>query len=818
MGEIKFDIATGSTRKTKRWQNQRVTWEELCDRLRKPHYTAETFEEYLAATKDRQAEIKDVGGFVGGFLNDGVRKPAFVRHRSMLTLDMDYATGNVWDDVTLLYDCAMCMYSTHKHSPQAPRYRLVIPLDRPVSAEEYMAIGRWVAGELGIEQFDDTTYDPSRLMYWQSTSKGAEYVFEEQQGEFLCADLVLANYTDWTDSSSWPYSTRTRERVERQKTEAEDPLTKSGIIGAFCRAYSLTEALDTFLTDFYTPCADGRYTYKFGSSAAGLIIYDDKFAYSHHATDPICGMLVNAFDLVRIHRFGAQDERCKEDTPITSLPSFKAMSEFASEDPQVRKIIVSEKTASARNDFADIANDGDNEDNENESGRIETTSEDWMGELEMTKSGSVKATSANILSIFENDVNLKGCFAYNEFTHRTAIMRDLPWRKLDSTTGEDCLREVDDSGLRAYFETTYGIVAAGKIQDALNLVIERNSFHPIRNYLSGLKWDGVNRLESLFVDYLGVEDSFYARSVARKSLVAAVARIFEPGVKYDYVPIIVGEQGIGKSTLLRKLGRGWFSDTFKMGDGKDMYEQLQGVWLIEIGELDGLRKAEVETIKLYISKQWDTFRPAYARRVEVFKRQCVFFGTTNEEAFLRDSTGNRRFLPLRTGEIEPRLDVFKLTDETVSQIWAEAVHLYRNKETLYLDGEGENAARIEQGRHFEMDERSGIVADFISTKVPKEWPKWKIAERRNWLNTDDSVRAIAEVERDGITILEVWCECFGNPSSTLSRQARREVRDILRSLGYSSKDGGRKRDTNYGVQAKFTKEAFALPAKPRKNG
>lgn len=822
MVDFKLDIATASTRKTKRWQNQRVTWEEFCNRLRKPLYTAETYEEYLAASKDRQSEIKDVGGFVGGFLDNGIRKPSSVRHRSMLTLDMDYAVPNVWDDITLLYDCAMCLYSTHKHSPESPRYRLIIPLDRPVSSEEYMAIGRWVAGELGIEQFDDTTYDPSRLMYWPSTSKGAEYVFEEQKGEFLCADLVLANYTDWRDSSSWPYSARARERVERQKTEAEDPLTKSGIIGAFCRAYTISEAIERYLSDHYTGCdTEGRYTYKHGSSSAGLIIYDDKFAYSHHATDPICGMLVNAFDLVRIHLYGSQDERSKEDTPISSLPSFKAMSELASSDELVRKIVVSEKVDAARSDFANIGdNDDFTDDGDEDDAKPVEGSEDWMGALELTKAGAVKATAANILTILENDTLLKGCFAYNEFTHRTAVMRDLPWRKLDHSIGEDCLREVDDSGLRSYFETTYGIVASGKIQDALNLAIEKSAFHPIRSYLSPLVWDGVPRVETLFIDYLGVEDTFYSRAVARKSLVAAVARIFEPGVKYDYVPIIVGEQGIGKSTLLRKLGRGWFSDTFKMGDGKDMYEQLQGVWLIEIGELDGLRKAEVETIKLYISKQWDTFRPAYARRVEVFKRQCVFFGTTNEEAFLRDSTGNRRFLPLRTGEIEPRLDVFKLTDETVTQIWAEAMHLYRNKETLYLDSEGESMARVEQGRHFEADERRGIVADFISTKVPKEWSKWKTAERRNWLNTDESVRAVAEVERDGITIMEVWCECFGNPVGNITRQGRREVRDILRALGYSSKDGSKKRDTNYGVQAKFTKEASALPAKQmvKRNG
>lgn len=805
MGEFLLDIATASTRKTKRWANSRISWEAFCDKLRKPHYTSETFEEYMASTKDRQAEIKDVGGFVGGYLDNGVRKPSAVRHRSMLTLDMDYAVAGIWDNITLLYDCAMCLYSTHKHTAEAPRFRLIIPLDRPVSAEEYMAIGRWVAGEIGIEQFDDTTYDPSRLMYWPSTSKGAEYVYLEQEGDLLCADWVLANYTNWRDSSSWPYSARTRERVERQKVEAEDPLTKSGIVGAFCRAYTITEAVEAFLSEHYTQCdTEGRYTYRFGSSSAGLIIYDDKFAYSHHATDPICGMLANAFDLVRVHLYGSLDDKAKEGTPITSLPSYIAMSEKASADTRVRKIVVSEKTAAARSDFADV---DDKEDAESED-----KSSSWESSLELTKTGGVKSTAANILTIIENDPNLKGCFAYNEFTHRAAIVRDLPWRKREED-GEDCFREVDDSGLRYYMESTYGITSSAKIQDALNLAINKCAFHPIRDYLNSLSWDGVKRLETIFSDYLGVADNAYTRSTARKSLVAAVSRVFNPGVKYDYVPIIVGDQGIGKSTLLRKLGRSWFSDTFKMNDGKDMYEQLQGVWIIEIGELDGLRKAEVETIKLYISKQWDTFRPAYARRVEVFKRQCVFFGTTNEEQFLRDSTGNRRFLPLRTGEIAPKYDVFTLSDAAVSQIWAEAVHYYRHKEELFLDRENEELAREEQNKHFEMDDRAGLVADFIEGKVPEEWLKWSVAERRNWLCTDESIRANAVKERKGITIFEIWCECFGNAKGAITRQARREIRDILRTLGYTSTASKQVRDINYGVQALFVKKPYSPSAR-----
>ena len=272
-----FDIATGRSRKETNWRNKEFTWSELIKKVSVTHRTAETHSEYVTAKKTRQDEIKDIGGFVGGYLSTGRRKSGNVLHRQLITLDLDYAKPGFWDDFTLLYGNAALVYSTHKHAPDSPRLRLIVPLDRPVYADEYEAIARKLAGSIDIELFDPTTFQPERLMYWPSTSKDGEYIFEYQDGEWLNADEILSSYYDWKDSSEWPVSSKVDKLVQRSINKQGDPLEKPGVIGAFCRTYTVTEVLEIFLADVYEPCAvENRYTYKEGSTAAGLIVYEDK--------------------------------------------------------------------------------------------------------------------------------------------------------------------------------------------------------------------------------------------------------------------------------------------------------------------------------------------------------------------------------------------------------------------------------------------------------------------------------------------------------------------------------------------------------------
>ena len=326
-------IAVGNSRMDKKWKNKDMSWEDFKAKCSQTIRTTETVSEYRKMSKPAQDNAKDVGGFVGGALKGGKRKNGYVEGRSLLTLDLDHAVVGVWDAVTMLFDFKCLMYSTHKHTPDAPRVRLIIPLSREVSAEEYAPISRMVAKDIGMEMVDDTCHEAARLMYWPSTSSDGEFLFESQDGPMLNPDVILARYKDWHDSSEWPMSSRQSEIVKRTIAKQADPLEKEGMVGAFCRAYSIQEAIDTFIPDIYKPSAmEGRYDYIPADSSAGVVIYDDKFAYSHHATDPACGQLMNSFDVVRVHKFGPLDDKAKLDTAPTKLPSYKAILELAIKD------------------------------------------------------------------------------------------------------------------------------------------------------------------------------------------------------------------------------------------------------------------------------------------------------------------------------------------------------------------------------------------------------------------------------------------------------------------------------------------------------
>lgn len=770
VGKLKYDgnlsIAIGLNVASKVWKNTKITWNALVQKLATPVVTAETYKRFMSATKEEQSKIKDVGGFVGGFLTNGRRDKTNVLYRQLITLDIDFSHENFWWDFTMLFDCAAVIHSTHKSSATKPRHRLIIPLDREVSQEEYQAIARKVAGDLNIDLFDQSTFDVNRLMFWPSVSLDTEYYFEFQDGPFLEADYILGLYNDWHDTSEWPTATDSTDVIMQAIKKQEDPEDKKGIIGVFCRTYTIQEAIETFLSDVYTPAGEGRYTYINGSTAAGLIVYDDKFAYSHHGTDPAGGRLCNAFDLVRIHKFGHLDTgKEKEDK---DKKSFKVMEEFASKDSTTKKHIAEEKFAEAKFEFAEEA-------------KAEVPEEydtSWTEELDANTKGEYDNSANNLNIIIQHDQFLKDVFKLNIFDNKRYVTRSLPWRKVDTV---EPLRDVDYSGVRNYIECVYGIVSSQKVDDALALEFEKKKFHPIREYICTQKWDGIPRVNTLLIDYFGAEDNAYTRAAIRKTLVAAVARVFEPGIKFDTALILVGEQGTYKSTFVKKLGMEWFSDTFTTVQGKESFEQIQGAWLIEMAELSGLKKAEVESIKHYISKREDMFRPAYGRTVETYKRQCVFFGTTNNKDFLRDPTGNRRFMPI---DVRPEYATKSvnddLTQDEVNQIWAEAYQLYLAKEPLYLVGDEDIIAKIEQHKHSEADERKGIIEEYLNTKFPDDWDKIDLYDRRRWL--EDPLSKNGTVQKDFVCIAEVWCECLGKDKTEMSRYNTREVNEILRSL------------------------------------
>ena len=786
-------IAIGKSRKALKWKNEDWDWERIVERCSQTLRTKETVEEYKKMPRGQRDEIKDVGGFVGGYLRDGRRKGENVEARSLLTLDIDQAVPDIWDAITIFFDFRCMCYSTHKHTSESPRVRLIVPLSREVSADEYPAIARMIAKDIGIDMVDETCYKVSQLMYWPSTSIDGEFLFKTQEGPLLNPDEVLARYKDWHDTSSWPTSSREDTVVKHSMEKQKDPLEKRGIVGAFCRTYGIEQAIDTFLGDVYCPSVmEGRYDYIPASSIAGVVLYDDKFAYSHHATDPACGKLLNAYDLVRLHMFGSLDEDAKDGTPPVKMPSYIAMSQFASQDMAVKLQLAKEREERAEEDFADESADH------------------WQAGLELEKSGAVKETLSNFIHILRCDPKLQG-IAYNELRCGIDIRDEngLPWAPLRQTWSDS-----DISSLAGYIDRVYSLYSMSKLKNALLAVMTERTFHPIREYLEALPaWDGIKRVDTLLTDYLGAEDNAYTRAVIRKTLVAAVKRIYEPGVKFDTILVLAGEQGIGKSTFFSRLAGAWFSDSLSIADMRDKTgaEKMQGFWILEISEMNGIKKVDVETVKSFASRQDDKYRVAYGTVVEAHPRQCIIVGTTNTmTGFLRDVTGNRRFWPV-TLQGESQKHPWDLTSEIVGQIWAEVLTLYRAGDELVLTGEAAALAKKLQQDALEDDDREGLVREYLEKLLPESWPSMTLSQRRIFLAGDefDQSDNAGTVRREKVCNMEIWAECFGKDPASIQKQDSYAITAVMKKIEgwehYQGNKSGKLSFSFYGVQKAYVR-------------
>lgn len=803
-------ISVGNNRMTKTWRQKKLTVSELYKRLSTPVIGAETYAEYIKLPKAEQDTLKDVGGFVGGSLRGSRRKAAEVTGRDLITLDFDNIPGWQTEAVTARCEalqCSYCIYSTRKHIPGKPRLRIIIPLDRTATPDEYEPIARRMAQQIGIEMADKTTFDVGRLMYWPSKCADTEYYYKYKDAPLLPVDMVLGTYADWHDVTSWP---QVPGAVSHQALAVKqgDPLEKPGTVGAFCRTYTITEAMEVFLPGIYEAVDNStdRYTYLGGSTTGGAIIYENKFLYSHHATDPCSDRLVNAFDMVRLHKFGDLDEDAAANTPITKLPSFIKMCELAENDKKCRATLNKERQQAAAADFAgitaDTATDGADD-------------YDWCNDLEYNASnGILKSTINNYLILLNNDPNLKGKFAYNAFAERREVLEAVEW---DTRTERRMWTDADTDGLYWYIERVYGQAGRGKIDSALSMYMAQHRFNDVQDYINSLVWDGIPRLDTLFVDWLGAEDTPYTRAVTHKMFVAAIARAMTPGVKFDNMLILVGPQGAGKSTILRLMAHGWFNDSICSFEGKDAAELLQGIWLVEISELDAFRRSESSRIKQFLSLSSDIFRAAYARNAEERARKCVFFGTTNTADFLRDPTGERRFWPVDISVSPRKYDIFNdFTDDIIAQVWAEAKAYWCAGEQLNLPADIELMAKIKQQEHKETSAREGLIREFVERRVPADWQKYSIDKRRMfWGARANGLTATQEndsgesdlVERDRISAIEIWVECFNGDPKYMKQSDVREINAILGSLEGWDRNAKAVRCGPYNVQKGFIRES-----------
>ena len=766
-------ISYGNNRRSTNWQPQSLMLSELWEKLRIPTRGKETLADYLSMKKGQQDELKDVGGYMAGTLNGVRRKANNVTGRDVITLDADNIPPNGTDDILRRVEglgVGYCVYSTRKHHGAAPRLRILIILDRTVTADEYEPIARklaeYIDPTMGI--FDPTTFEVARLMYWPSCCADSQYIFHYSDKPFAWADELLNQYTDWRNVSLWP-SMPGAQTFTKLAVRQGDPETKAGGVGAFCRTYDVYRAMDELIPGIYEPVdnAPERYTYLEGSTTGGAVLYDNgKFLYSHHATDPCGGRLVNAFDLVRLHRFGHLDDEAQPNTPNNRLPSYGAMFEMIAELPGVMALIAQERQAETQKDFEGVS--ATNEDD----------AANWGALLEINaQTMRPKATINNALIILEHDPNLKGKFANNKFAGRGEVLGSLPW---DSRATRRLWDDNDNNGLYWYMEKYYQISSNGKVDAALSLHSNKFAFNEVQDYLTGCVWDGTPRLDRLYIDYLGAADTEYNRIVARKGLVAAVARAMTPGCKFDNMTILCGAQGIGKSSLLDILSRGWFNDSIRTFEGKEASELLQGVWIVEVSELDAFRRTDVARIKQFLSLRADRFRAAYGRHVKELPRNCVFFGTTNTKDFLQDTTGNRRFWPVDTGEHPPTKNVWRDLPGDVDQIWAEAVVYWKLGESLYLSGDVEEDAKIKQEEHREASTYEGLTLDFINREVPDNWETWPIDRRRMFwgggMQGDFKL-----VPRSRVCAAEVWIEALMGLAKDLNKTIARDINNVIES-------------------------------------
>lgn len=785
-----LSIAVGKSVSDTSWKNKTIEWSALLKKLSRTTKTPETHAEFMKMAKSDQDRIKDVGGFVGGKLKQGRRKLENVVSRQLVTLDADYASPDMIEGLDITIGGAYAVYSTHKHSPEKPRLRIIIPLDREVSPDECEAISRRIAWKIGIDYFDDTTYEGNRLMFWPSTPDDIDYVFSYNDEEWIHADDVLGEYDDWRDVSFWPESNRAKEKRKKTAEKQGDPTKKKALIGAFCRTYDIKSAIETFLPDVYVPCNDpNRYTYAEGSTSAGLVLYDERFAYSNHATDPAGGTLCNAFDLVRIHKFGHLDEEAAPGTQTNRLPSFKAMQDFCREDPETKKTILRDRRA----EYADSFDEEDDE--------------EWKTKLEFQKNGALSNSLNNCRLIIQYDPELKG-IRFNSMADDLECTESVPWVKESQKW-----RDADDAQLEIYLAERYCEFPKGRIQSAVAKIADDRSFHPVRDYLSRLpEWDGVKRVDTILIDYLGAEDNNYVRAVTRKTLCAAYMRVWHPGIKFDNMLVENGPQGIGKSTIIGKLGMSWYTDSLSITDmhDKTAAEKLQGSWFVEIGEMAGMRKADVDKVKQFLSSTNDKYRASYGRRASLHPRQCVLIGTTNsEDGYLRDTTGNRRYWNVRVtgkGYKKP----WDLDQDTVDQIWAEVKILAEAGEKLYLPPDLETLAQEEQLSALERDPREGMVEEYLEMLLPDIWDEMSPEDRRDYFRykdrvEEDATRPKGRYVRTEVSNLEIWVECFGLPKEKLTTRDSYAIAAILERLRIWKRCEKTKRIRYYGLQRVWKK-------------
>ena len=453
------------------------------------------------------------------------------------------------------------------------------------------------------------------------------------------------------------------------------------------------------------------------------------------------------------------------------------------------RLLLEERQAEARTDFASDPSQDDAGDDR------------WQEKLKyMARSKLLENSVYNLALIMTNDKRLAN-FGFNEMANAVQVTGKLPWSRPDNMK---FWRDADTAHLKAWLDINYLPFSSRNHDVVFTGVADNRRFHPVRNYLDSLEpWDKKPRLETFFIERFMADDTRYVRLVSRKTFVAAVARIYRPGTKFDHILTLDGIQGIGKSTVWKVMaGIEYFSDALSLTDMEDKAgaEKLQGFWIVEIGELAGMKRAEIERVKSFITTTDDKYRPSYGRVVESHPRQCIMVATVNgENGYLRDITGNRRFWVVKCRQTEQKVR-WEITPELRDQIWAEAKYYYEQGEDLNLPDDVLQEAEEAQIGAMEVDERQGMVEQYLAKPLPTNWATMDLYQRRSYLDGDELTANTVTEPRKTVSNAEIWCECFGKNLADMKPSDSFAIAALMMQIDGWKRSGRRVSQPLYGRQ------------------
>lgn len=740
--DLTLDLSVAPSVSSRRWEAATLTWERLVDRAHNPE------------------SVKDCGGYVAGRLKGTARRRGQVEYRSAVTLDADAASETLPAVVAGLGLRAL-VHSTYSHTRAHPRYRVIFPIMGPgLSEEEYPRVARGLMEALGEAQFDPGSTQPERLMFWPATANPDEYEVVECSGETATAQGLLRDFGGLGPTP------------DHMPGSKRDPLGLPGVAGAFNRVYDMARAVVEFHLP-YDP-VDGepnRWHYTPAESEGGVIVYPDGYVFSNHASDPAYGRALSMFDLVALHVYGGEDRAAgvPQSTAPADRPSIqRAMREFAA-----RPEIVTELVAA---DFADVDGDEDG-----------AALPEWVLEFHLhPKTGKPLDDVHNWDLLMRHDPVLRA-LARNEMDLTTVTRRPFPWRAVEAGK-DDALTNADRAQISAHLQRAYNMPrpAQEQLNGVIDMVAQDNAFHPVVEYLEGLEWDGISRVET----YLPGAQDDYTRRVARLVAVQAVARALDPGVKVDNCLILTGRQGLGKSWFVETMARGWTCTLGPIEGGglRDTVMAMTRSWVTVADEGFAMKKADAEALKQFITLTHDVIRLPYAREHVKLPRRQVIWGTTNDAVFLRAQGGNRRFLIV---EVAEKLDFGKYSDEYVNQVWSEAVHIWKTSRDqyglkdnpeLFLSASEEAAAESVRSMATEEDSMTGLIQAYLDTLVPENWVEMSPEERISWLRDEEQGIVSGTHPIDVVCSLEIWEIALQRERGKHSRVDILQITNALKQL------------------------------------